>query len=511
LQSLSSGFSVFDILIVVLYLLVVAIIGSLSGGKQRTARDYFLGSGRIPWWAVAFAIVAAETSTLTFISIPGLAYVTNLNFLQVTIGYLLGRIIVSFLFLPAYKKGELVTAYALLETRFGRPVRRYASVVFLFTRVAADGVRLFATAIPLALIFRTFSAFADFSPVEIYIPAILVIAGVALVYTYTGGVKGVIWVDALQMLIYLGGALLALFILLQHLPDGWQSVSRGAQGVHKFQIINLNFGDSLRTFFAAPYTLIGSLIGGIFLSMASHGTDQLIVQRLLTTESVRDSQKALIASGVIVIVQFALFLVVGLLLFGFFNGIGVGSEGAPFSKPDEIFPYFIIHYLPVGVRGFIIAGLFAAALSTLAGSISSLSSSAMLDLIRPALKSDLPPHKELKISRLLTIFWAVILTAVAFLFIRILQSVVEIALSIASITYGGLLGTFLLGVLFKKVKQTAALWGFSAGILAMIALIVIPFLTRHASVVHWTWYTLIGCLVTLIVGNVAAKIPKLNR
>lgn len=502
-----TGFQTIDFLIVFLYLIIVAIIGSFSGGKQRTVKDYFLGGSNIPWWAVAFAVVAAETSTLTFISIPGLAYVTNLNFLQVTIGYLVGRIIVSFLFLPAYRKGELATAYTYLENRFGRPTRSFASIVFLFTRVAADGVRLFATSIPLAIIFRSFPFFAGWSPIQIYSLAIITIAVVTIIYTYTGGVKGIIWVDVLQMTIYLGGAALALVILFQRIPAGLAAVGEYSNGVNKLALINWGFGCGLKGFFANPYTLIGSLIGGIFLSMASHGTDQLIVQRLLTTKTVKDSQKALIASGVIVIIQFTLFLLVGLMLFAFYEGVPVGA-GQLFSKPDEIFPYFIIHSLPTGIRGFIIAGLFAAALSTLAGSISSLSSSAMMDLYKPYFGKANDPVRDLKVSRILTIFWAVVLTAVAFLFVNILQSVVEIALSIASITYGGLLGTFMLGVLFKKPDQRDAIWGFSAGILAMLLFIVLPFILGRPSVVYWTWYTLIGCTVTLIVGNVAERIHR---
>jgi len=497
----TTGFQTVDFLIVVAYLIVVALIGSFSGGKQRTTKDYFLGGKNIPWWAVAFAIVAVETSTLTFISIPGLAYVTNLNFLQITIGYLIGRIAVSFLFLPAYKKGELSTAYALLEGRFGCKTRSYASIVFLFTRVAADGVRLFATSIPLAIIFKTVPFFANYSNLQIYSISIIIITLITLIYTYTGGVKGIIWVDVLQMSIYLGGAIVALIILFDKVPGGLSAVNIFSGGINKFSLINWGFSGGLKGFFSCPYTLIGSLIGGAFLSMASHGTDQLIVQRLLTTKTLKDSQKALISSGIIVIFQFALFLLVGLMLFAFYKGIPVGSERSIFAKPDEIFPYFIIHSLPVGIKGIIIAGLFAAAMSTLAGSMSSLSSSAMMDLYKPYFGKSNDEKRELVVSRIFTIFWGVILSLVALLFIRVLQSVVEIALGIASITYGGLLGTFLLGVLFKKPDEKAAMWGFSAGIIAMLSLVVIPFLFGISPIVHWTWYTLIGCSVTLLVGN----------
>jgi SSS family transporter len=489
------------------YLITVALIGSLSGGKQKNTKDYFMGGKNVPWWAVSFSIVAAETSSLTFISIPGLAYLTNLNFLQLTIGYLIARIFVALFFLPSYRKGELATAYTFLENRFGTKIRRYASSVFLFTRVAADGVRLFATAIPLALIFKSTTYFSEWDNFDIYIVSIIIITIVSLVYTYTGGVKGIIWADVLQMTIYVGGAILALIILIKLIP---QNISLNSFG-EKFQIFNFNFGNSIADFFRTPYTFWASLIGGFFLSMASHGTDQLIVQRLLTTKTIRDSQKAIIGSGIMVIFQFALFLFVGLLLYVFFNGVTPGDAVAPFAKADEIFPYFIIHFLPVGIKGIIIAGLFAAAMSTLAGSISSLSSSAMLDLYKPFLARDDNPAQDLKISRIFTIIWSIILTLVAFIFISVEQSVVEIALGIASITYGGLLGTFLLGFFFHKVGQTAAIAGFTSGIAVMLAIILIPKFSGATPLVHWTWYVVIGSTVCIIVGNIWQKIVSSRK
>ena len=496
-------FSTLDVTIIILYLVTVALIGSFSGGKQKSTKDYFMGGESIPWWAVSFSIVAAETSSLTFISIPGLAYITNLNFLQLTIGYLIARIFVALLFLPSYRKGELVTAYTFLENRFGSFTRRYASTVFLFTRVAADGVRLFSTAIPLALIFKSTDYFSAYSNFEIYTLSIIIIALVSLIYTYTGGVKGVIWADVLQMVIYIGGAILALILLINSLPQTFSLSDLG----DKTQIFNFDFGQSIADFFRKPYTLIGSLVGGVFLSMASHGTDQLIVQRLLTTRSLKDSQKAIIGSGVMVIIQFALFLIVGLFLFAFFNGISLGDVNAPFQKADEIFPFYIIHYLPSGVKGIIIAGLFAAAMSTLAGSISSLSSSAMLDLYKPYLQRKVKDSSnDLKISRILTISWAVILTLVAFIFIQVQQSVVEIALGIASITYGGLLGTFLLGRFFPAIKQQAAIAGFTSGILAMLLIIIGPKLAGMPPVFHWTWFVAFGSTVCILMGNLWQKI-----
>ena len=493
-----TGITGLDVGIIVVYLIIVAVIGSFSGGKQKSLNDYFLGGTGVPWWAVAFSIVAAETSSLTFISLPGLAYIANLNFLQLTLGYLTARTIIALFFLPAYKEGKMTTAYAFLEQRFGHRLRRYSSVVFLFTRIAADGVRLFATAIPLALIFKTTAFFQPLSNSEIYILSIIIIAAVSLVYTYTGGVKGVIWADVLQMTIYIGGALIALFLL-------WGQAPAQVDISSKLQVFNFDFGSSVAGFFRKPYTFLGAFIGGTFLSMASHGTDQLIVQRLLSTRSLRDSQKAIIASGVLIMFQFILFMGVGLLLYKFFNGIAISDPAAPFHKPDEIFPYYIIHYLPMGIKGLIVAGLFAAAMSTLAGSMSSLSSSAMFDLYRPIFGKNKPAKNELFVSRVFTIAAGMVLILVAFLFISMSHSVVEIALGIASITYGGLLGVFLLGLFFKRVTETGALVGFTAGIIAMLLVSLPPIILGQPPYVHWTWFVLIGSTITILVGNFFRK------
>ena len=481
-----------DITIILFYLVIVALIGSFSGGKQKTVKDYFLGGTGVPWWAVAFSIVAAETSSLTFISLPGLAYISNLHFLQLTIGYLIARIIIAFVFLPAYKKGKMTTAYSFLEQRFGIRLRRFSSIVFLFTRIAADGVRLFATASPRALIFKTTSYFQSWSNSEIYIVSIILIAIVSVVYTYTGGVKGVIWADVVQMSIYIGGALIALYLLLGQTGP---SVELG----DKLSVFNFDFGSSIADFFRKPYTFLGALVGGAFLSMASHGTDQLIVQRLLSTKTLKDGQKAIVASGILIMIQFILFMTVGLLLYKYFQGISLTDAASPFHKPDEIFPYYIIHHLPVGVKGIIIAGLFAAAMSTLAGSMSSLSSSAMFDLYLPIYGKQISADKELKISRLFTIIAGTILVFVAFLFITMSHSVVEIALGIASITYGGLLGVFLLGLLFKRANEKGAIIGFSIGIIAMLAVSLPPIIMGNPPYLHWTWYVLFGSSVTIAV------------
>jgi SSS family solute:Na+ symporter len=419
------GFNPLEYGILFGYLIGVTVLGSWFGKFQKDTRDYFLGDRNLPWSAVCFSVVATETSTLTFISIPGVAYLTNLNFLQLTFGYLIGRIIISFVFLPAYYKGELSTAYEFLGNRFGLRMRNFSSVIFQITRLLADGVRLFATAIPLSVI-------TGWSyPVSIAIIGILTI-----IYTYFGGIRAVVWIDVIQMVIYLGGAIIAGIFLLNNLPGGWQDMIAVARPENKFQLFNFSFGSSWKEFFTGGYNFITSIIGGMFLSMASHGTDQLIVQRLLTCNNLKNSQKALITSGVLVIFQFALFLVLGLMLYAFFQGQSVGQGSGFVTSSDEIFPKFIVEALPAGLSGIIIAGVFAAAMSTLSGSLNSLASSSMLDIYKSRFGKNNTPQKDLFISRIITTIWGIVFIGGAMLFKDKNNPVVELGLAIASFTYG---------------------------------------------------------------------------
>lgn len=467
-----------DLIIVIAYLSIVALFGILSGGKQRSIKDYFLGAEKIPWIAVSFSIIAAETSTLTFISIPGLAYKSNFNFLQLAFGFCLGRIAVALILLPKYYQGEISTVYTYLERRFGKNLRTFASIVFLLTRVASDGVRLFAAAIPLYLLL-------NIEPII----AILIISFIALIYTYTGGMKAIIYVDALQMTIYLGGAILIIFYILNQIGSNLFSDTEMIR--QKLSIINIGVSNGFSDFLSQPYTLFSGIIGGAFLSMASHGTDQLIVQRLLALQNLRKSQLAIITTGVIIVIQFAIFLFIGFLLYTYYGEINL--------KSDEILPTFIIKELPAGLSGFIIAGIFAAALSTLAGSISSLSSSTMIDLFLNHRKDNLDEKSKLFYSRIFTIIWTVILIASAFFFMNTNKAVVELALSISSFTFGGMLGTFLLGIFNKKATEKIAITAFIISIIVVSLFIIFK-------VVAWTWYVFIGVAIVFIIGWILSKL-----
>ncbi len=480
------GFSPIDYAIVCVYLIGVTVAGVVIAGRQKNSRDYFLGGKEMSWWSVGFSIVASETSTLTFISIPGLAYKTDMHFLQLALGYLIGRLIVSVVFIPAYYKGNLETAYEFLGKRFGDALRKFTSSVFITTRVLASGVRLFATAIPVHII----------TGLD-YPTSILLIGAFTLVYTLLGGLKAVVAMDVVQMAIYLLGAGISMGLIINSLPGGWSDVVRyaTANGLNKFEIVNPNWGGSIMEFLSAPYTLIGGLLGGTFLTMASHGTDQLLVQRLLGCKTRWDSQRALMLDAVFIVIQFAFFLVLGLCLYAFYGGVPFQQLGL--TSSDEIFPKFITENLPTGIAGLVIAGVLASAMGTLSSSISSLASSTFLDLFKmSAHGKTLDEKKQLFWSKIFTLFWGVVLIGGAMLFTETKNPVVELGLKIASFTYGGLLGTFFLGLLFKRTTQRDAFAGFIAGIISMI-------LVLTYTKIDFTWHTLIGCLVTIAVGNIA--------
>ncbi len=497
-----------DYIILVVYLVGVALFGLVFGGKQKSTSDYFLGGRDLPWWAVCFSVVATETSTLTVIGVPAISYGGTLVFLQITLGYLLGRLIVSVLFLPRYYRGNMATAYAFLGERFGDGMRATASVTFLLTRLLADGVRLFATAIPLKVIAATVGLDVSYAVI------ILVIGVVTIGYTLVGGIKAVVWMDAIQMLIYLGGAIFAVFVLLGDVPDGWFAQA-AAEG--KTQLFDFGVGQSLSQWITTPYLFWVAVVGGAVFSMASHGTDQLIVQRLLTCRTVADSKKALVWSGVMVMFQFALFLGVGLLLWAHYGGATLAELGL--TRSDEIFPRFIIEGLPPGVSGLLLAGIIAAAMSTLSSSLNSLASSTLFDLYERLGGKPLEGEKAVRVSRLMTLFWGFVFVGFAMLFTNTENPVVELGLSIASFTYGGLLGAFLLGLLVPRARQADAVVAFIVTLLALVWVVqgmwysaeqgrwvfefIAPWNDPRAGFrgIGWPLYPVIGSAVTLVVGG----------
>jgi len=467
------GLNKLDLAIIALYLVGITLFGLRFRKRQRSLRDYFLAGRDIPWWAIALSIVAAETSTLTIISIPGLAYDTNLTFLQVVMGYVIGRIVISFVLLPHYFRGDLYTAYELIERRFGRGLRSLTAGLFLLTRAAAEGVRIYAVSIVVSIALGTGE-----------IASIAIITVLTLIYTFEGGLAAVIWTDVVQTAIYVGGTFVGLWTILHLVPGGWSAIHAAAATAGKLQLFD--FTPSIWI----PYTFWAGVIGGAFLTTASHGTDQLIVQRLLAARSQKQSVTALLSSGIAVLFQFALFLLVGIMLWAYYR-----APSAAFGRPDRIYPTFIVTRMPHGISGLLIAAILAAAMSNLSAALNALSSTSIMDFyVRFRPHAD--ERAKMRLSRLSTFVWALLLFALAVLSLHKVGRVIEVGLQIASVAYGALLGVFLLGVLTKRANQRCAMIGMLFGFGAELYL--------WGSHVPWTWWVMIGTIVTFAVGYVAS-------
>ena len=493
------GLNRIDLLIIAAYLAGITLFGLRFRKRQRTMRDYFLADRNIPWWAISLSIVAAETSTLTIISIPGLAYDSNLTFLQVVMGYVVGRVIISFVLLPQYFRGELYTAYQLIERRFGPELRTVTAGLFLLTRAAAEGVRVYAVSIVVSIALGTGE-----------VASIAIITLLTLIYTFEGGLAAVIWTDVVQTFIYVGGTLVGLVTILHLVPGGWASVQAIAGGLHKFQVFDLHCFDPKVSAhwphldFTKPYTLCAGIIGGAFLTTASHGTDQLIVQRLLAARNQRQSVLALLSSGVAVFFQFALFLLVGVMLFAYYR-----VPSAAFGRADRIYPTFIVSQMPHGIAGLLIAAILAAAMSNLSAALNSLASSSIMDFylrFRAGSRSGSDPAvseaARLRLARLATVGWALVLFALAVLALHRVGRVVEVGLQIASVAYGALLGVFLLGVLTRRANQRGAMVGMICGLAMELYLL-------GWSRVAFTWWVAIGTCVTFAVGYAASGLWRI--
>src|ERR1700739_199214 len=413
-----------DLVIVVCYLLAITALGMRFRRKQQDASDYFLGGRTAPWWALAFSIVATETSTLTIIGTPAISYAGNLTFLQLVFGYLIGRALIVLLLLPGYFRGEFFPAYARIEKRCGEKMRAVAASIFLITRALAEGVRVSAIALVISVVLGTSEKFA----------VVLVIA-LTILYTLEGGMKAVIWTDVAQLLLYLTGSAVTLLVLLHRIPGGWTEVTHVAAAAgHKLQLLDFSFGWSTK------YTFWSGLIGGAFLTMATHGTDQTIVQRLLAARSERDSRRALLTSGAIVLVQFTVFLLIGVLLFVFARHTPLLAPG---ERTDRILPLFLVREMPVGLAGVLLASIIAVARSNASGSLNSLAASSVLDFSRLRGKSA-DSANFLKLSRRMTLAWGLVLMAFG---LKKWAPLLEAGLTIASLPFGSLLGLFLLGTI----------------------------------------------------------------
>jgi len=497
-----------DLTILVVYLVGTVLFGAWFSRSQNNVKDYFVSGQRVPWWAVMGSIVATETSTVTFISVPGYAYLRDFTFMQLVIGYMIGRIVVTIIFVPALFRGELLTVYQLLGQRFGTGVRRLASVLFLVTRSLADGFRLFATGLVLAALLLAKPGvdvvardlFPALNPTyTILIVSVLVMGIATIIYTYLGGMSAVIWTDVVQLVIYLVGAVVAAWVLIERTPGGWAEIVATGTSASKFGWFDFTFDVT------KSYTFWSGVIGGAFLTTATHGTDQLMVQRYLCSSSTRQARVALLASGAMVFVQFLLFLLIGVMLYVFYTGYAA-SEIASFTlngqlKTDRIFPHFIVMHLPVGVVGLVIAAIFAAAMSTLASSLNSSAATAMGDFYIPMTGGEKSDAHYLRVSKALTAFWGVVQILVAIVAINLSSRVVDEVLGIASFTNGVILGLFFLGTFTRRVRQSAAFVGILIGAAVMLYV-------KLQTGISWQWYVLIGSVTTFIAGYVTSHLSS---
>jgi SSS family transporter len=475
-MSLTAG----DYLVIALYLVAITAFGSWFAKFQKTTRDYFLADRSSPWWAICFTIVATETSTLSFIGVPAQAYTGAMGFLQLAFGYVIGRVLVSLLFIPSYFRGELVTSYELLQRRFGSPVKTAASAIFLITRSLADGVRLFATALVIAVVTGV--------PVSL---TVILLGGAMIVYTVRGGASAVIWTDVVQMFVYIGGAGLVFWALLERIPGGWSEVVTTAGAAGKFAVLNFSTDPKV------VYTFWAGLVGGVALTLATHGTDQFLVQRLLSARSAKEASLGLVLSGFIVFAQFTLFLMIGAMLFTYYQHVPAPVLG----RADEILPSFVVNTLTGGAAGFIVAAIVAAALSP---SINSMAAVTVRDFYVKFIKPGASETEQMRLARQSTIGWGIVQIGVGLAAQWMDRSVLDAGLAVLSLASGPVLGAFLIGVLTKRVQTGAMLTGMVAG----AAVLVVVWWT---GAVAWTWYAFTGAAVTAIVALAASFAAPATR
>lgn len=456
-----------DYAVILGYIVAITLFGSWFARFQKTTRDYFLTDQSVPGWAICCTIVATETSTLTFIGVPAQAYAGNWTFLQLVIGYIIGRLLVSAIFIPAYFRGELLTSYELLQRRFGPQVKNLSAIIFLLTRSLADGIRLYATALVINVV------------TQIDINLIIVVLGVVMiVYTMRGGVSAVIWTDVVQLFVYVAGALVVVFALLSQIQGGWAAVLETGRAAGKFQMWDFSWDPR------HVYTLWAGLLGGVALTLSTHGTDQYLVQRFLSAKTMDAARGGLVVSGIVVFVQFMLFLMIGVMLYTLYLQTPLP---VPLTRNDQILPIYIVHSLRNGAAGFIVAAIVAAALSP---SINAMAATTVNDFYVKYINPHASDATLMRVSKQMTVFWGIVQTLVALAAQFMTQSVLDAGLSVLSLASGSVLGAFLIGTLMPGIGSTATLIGMIVGLAAMVVV-------WAATPIAWTWYVFIGMTVTV--------------
>jgi len=473
-----------DAAVMISLLLAAIVIGFWSGRKNNDAESYLLGGRSLPWWAILGSIVATETSTATVLSIPGAAYgEVGMRWIQIAMGYVLGRGIVVRVFLPLYFQGKLFTAYQVLEKRFGGATRIAASLLFLVTRNLGDGLRLFLA----GLVVHTLLGW----PFEV---CVLVMGIITIIYTVFGGLRSVVWNDCIQFVIYMLGGAASVFIIANNIPGGWTELSEFAQATGKDRIFEFQFTLS------DPYNIWAGLIGGAFLTIGTHGTDHMMVQRYLSARSEREAGRAVFLSSLVVLFQFALFLFIGVELACFYSQSGNVAPG----EADQVFADFIVHHFPknTGLIGLMLAAILSAAMSTLSSSLNASASAFWNDFCLPTFKQPPGPRTQLNSTRGLTVAFGMIQVGIGMWAINLDATVVRSALTIAGYSAGLLLGVFSLGVLTTRAGQASALIGAGFGLATLLAIqFVLPSYDWN---IAWPWLAFIGSITTFAVGQVVA-------
>jgi solute:Na+ symporter, SSS family len=504
-------FSAGDWVVIFLYLLGIVALGLWFGKDQHNTRDYFLGSKNVPWWGIGFSIVAAETSALTIIGVPAMAYGKNLAFVQMVVGYVIARILLAIILVPHYFRGEIYSPYQLFANTFGPAARQTAGGFFLLSETLAAGVRVYVASIPVKLLLG--DKVLGFGTGDPILGAILLFVLLSLLYTYVGGVKAVIWTDAVQFALFLLGGLFALWYIPRLVAGGAPAVfAQAAQG-HKLHWLNALPGPGVSWFhflFAQPFNIWMGVIGGTVMVLSSHGAEQLIVQRVLACKSVADGRKALVLSAVVIFPLFLIFLLVGALLWAFYQGhpfqipLPEARPNSGITADDFIFPIFIMTEVPHILKGFLIVAILSAAMSSVSSALTSLASVSTMDFV----KHLLPRRGEaffLRFSRFSTVLWAGILLQVAYLS-RQVEFVLNAAFSLRGLTSGALVGGLGLALFWRKGRALPVVSGMLVSLATMTAVQVLPHWSltqglwmKYVGVeIFWPWYTLIGGTVTLL-------------
>lgn len=526
--------------VILVYFVGIVGIGLYAARKNTSLKDFALGGHSIPWWAVLASIIAAETSAVTFLGAPAEGFKTrSYSYAQLAIGTIIARIIIAWLFIAPYYKYKVESIYEFLTLRFGERTKNMASGIFLATRVLGIGVRLYLGGVIIVVIYRYLFPGSEIS-IWTYFWGIVFVTFVTTLYTTAGGIKAVVWTDLIQACLMMGAILFSIVAVFNDIPGGMQTVHEqlAGQNLSMFQTgwdSAKPFGDALRGLLESEYTIVAALIGITFFTMATHGTDQDMVQRMLTAENTAKSRLSLILSGFADIPIVLSFLTVGILLYVRYQ---IHPDASLPPEDNEIFAHYIVNEMPVGIRGLIIAGVFATMMGSTSAALNALATSFIKDFYQPYIRPSGTDRQAVSAARWATSIFGVLMivvaTVAAYTVLHTNITIIPLALGILGYSYGSLLGVFLLGVLTRgRGDDRANVFAMVFGILAVLVLckIQVPLWESLDSAGHvvkqsfhfgillppwwpgiaWPYYVFIGCLVTFAFGIVfptsAGKLP----